>query len=163
MNLVTDDKIDQLFAPKQLRLEPTTTTRCTCRVCERAGDRVADGILLCPNCARNVDQTREHIKHTLKAHYGRIEETWGALEQAIPNDPDDALSSRWGAFQMAVARQAPEARQAETKARNGMPGPLADLIRLWCAWRDAMGIYEERKRWADTAELVLSLYADEVL
>lgn len=38
---------------------------------------------------------------------------------------------------------------------------LSDALR--CAYKDAQAIYSERRRWADSAELTIALYGDEVL
>lgn len=183
MTTITDDAIDALFAPKQLVLIPHDPARCACRVCERVGLRAAEGHQICTNCARNPAYTREHIVTTMAGYQRRIEETWGALQQALPESqyvmPDgryisevgddeslagmtatDPLRRRWDGYWQ--ARGTPAALQAEDKARNGMPGPLADLIRLWLDYQQANAVLTDRKAWQQRAELALNIYLDEV-
>lgn len=154
----------ELFEDTQLTLiEPLSTPhRITCRACERVGNQVESGILLCRECGSDIEATRAHIKATVAAHHARIDETWGALEQAVEG-ADETLQTRWMSFQDAITYAKPEVKQAEAKARAGMPGPLADLIRLWLAYKDALGVYTERQRWADNANMQIAFYLDEVL
>lgn len=174
----------ELFEAKQPQLTLVAPHRITCRACERVGDQVESGILLCTDCAVDIDALKKHVRITLASYHARIGETWGALEQAIPESPyqlpdgryvseagetedissataTDPLRRRWDAFQDAQGK--PAAQQAIAMARSGMQGPLADLIRLWCAYKDAMGIYAERKSWADKVDTQIAFYADEIL
>lgn len=186
MTAITDQAIDELFAPKQLQLLPTERAHCTCRICERVGQRAAEGHQVCANCARNPTYTREHIATTMASYARRVEETWGVLQQSLPESqyvmPDgryaselsdielpsaplvatDPLRKRWDGFHQAAAVGDPAARQAELKARNGMPGPLADLIRLWLAYKDASAVLAEREAWQQRAELALGIYVDDL-
>lgn len=181
---ITDERIDQLFSRQQRMFTTTTMPRITCRACEQPRQAVALGVLLCVECASDIDALREHVRTTLASYHARIGETWGALEQQIPESPyqmpdgryvselgegeslagavaTDPLRRRWDSYQEAIGTAA--ARQAEDKARAGMPGPLADLIRLWLAYQDAIGIYTERRAWADKVETQIAFYTDEVL
>lgn len=133
----------------------------TCRFCERRGPAIADGITLCQDCVSQGDVAlREHLRITVDGYSAALTIAWEALAQAI-EDAEPTIRARWNTFQDAVTNHRPEAVQAEHKARAGAVGPLSNLLRLWCAYRDAQGIYEERRQWADRAELVIALWNDE--
>lgn len=139
------------------------THRITCRVCDRPGLQAANGVTLCQTCAGlGADALRSHIATVKQGTYSALERASAELEADIAA-ADTALLARWNAFQDAIGRDAPEARNAELKARNGLAGPLADLIRRWCRRRDAMAQWQERCRWAESAELTIVLWQDEVL
>lgn len=162
MSSITDDQIDALFTPRQQPLF-AEGRRITCRVCERASVQVADGVLLCQSCAAlGASGLRSHIATVTDGATAALERAWGKLEQELAA-ADPPLLDRWNAFQDAVTHRKPEAFAAEDKARGGMVGGLADLIRLWCFYRDAQSAYEARCRWADLAELTIVLWADEVM
>lgn len=138
-------------------VRPRSRSQITCKVCERRDWPSQEYPLLCVHCGRDIEQTRMHVHNTLVQYEGHVEAADEALTASIPGDPDDALSVRWGAFMEAVQKRDAAADLAERKARNGMQGPLADLIRLWCAYTDAKGVYEARCRWAAAAELAMSV------
>lgn len=139
--------------------------RITCRVCGQHSPADDARPLLCQFCAGDLEKSREHVATVLVSALRRVEETGEALEQAIPEVPaldgDDgplepsALCMRWWAFQDAIQRNDPLAYEAIRKARGGMVGPLADLIRLWCEYTDATAQLAERERWAARADLAL--------
>lgn len=153
----SDDATEALFG-RPLRPRSAGSARTvTCRVCERRDLADLTRVLLCSHCGRDLDASRTHVQQVLAGHQTQVENAWCDLQAALPDDLDDALSVRWGAFQEACERGDGTAQAAMQKARAGMQGPLADLIRLWCAYLDAKGIYEERCRWAAAADLALAL------
>jgi hypothetical protein len=158
VSTLTDESIDALFAPKQHGLF-RAPGRITCRVCEKSDQADDARPLLCTYCARDLERARAHVAELLTAAQRTAEEAYNKLELALPDD--GPLAERWASFQVAHARQDVAAQLAMHKARQGMAGPLADLIRLWNALQDAQAQLKEREDWARRADLALVLNEDE--
>lgn len=137
----------------------TIDRRIQCRVCERNERPHPEHSLLCIHCGADLPAARALLTSTLEAARRGCDFAWMELERAIPEgaDPPHPLYVRWCAFQDAYTRQDAAAIKAMQAARNGMQGPLADLIRLWCNHLDAQRAYTARQLWAHRADLALLL------
>lgn len=136
--------------------EPTTPggKRIPCRVCEQYAPADDARPLLCADCAADLHQCRTRIVAVLEAAQRATEDAWQALEDAVEG-ADEVTLARWRAFQDAQGTE--PARRAEAAVRDGMIGPLAELIRLWLAFGAASRYYGDRQRWAQRADLALVL------
>ena len=152
------DEEDMFAQPRQETLyrEPS---RITCRVCERQA--LADDArpILCTECARDPRASAAHIDTVIAGHHRAVDEAFDALTAAIPDDPHDAIAERFANYQAALGTD--KARQAEDAARRGVTGALANLIRLWLNYQQALMRLSDREAWAHRARQALDMVSTE--
>lgn len=109
---------------------------------------------LCVQCAEIADEIRTHVQETVEGHSLVANMAWKKLRDATEH-ADDRTSQRWQRFMDARTEDSARHAQAIAQARGGSQGPLSDLIRLYAAWVDAQGVYDERKAWAERVEAAI--------
>lgn len=109
---------------------------------------------LCVQCASDPYELLSDAEGMLVAYRAHADQCWTALRTAT-EQADDRVSQRWQRFMDARTEDAAKHAQAIAQARGGSVGPLSDLIRLYVAWVDAQGVYDERKAWAERVEAAI--------
>lgn len=156
--------IDAFWTAKPARRRPPVSKRTHCRVCERDALAHADCALLCADCGADLEAARRFVGEVMERAMAAADLAWSAMAEGIEG-ADDTTRARWDTFQDAYTRGDAMAGVAMEKARAGLNGPLADLLRLWGAHLDAQRELTRRQDWrrrADVALLMCDPEPDEV-
>jgi hypothetical protein len=140
---VDDDEPINILRPRTVRLR--------CLVCQR-NERAGSITGLCVNCCANPSETLGWVYSCAESVEDRVEATCLAWDNAWGRacERNDPVCPRFTAYHEST--DTVKRTQAETAARNGTPGPLADLIRLWLDFDSACAKAKDVKQWVKQCE-----------
>jgi hypothetical protein len=125
--------------------------RLRCLVCQRY-EQAGTIAGLCVHCCANPSETLAWVYSCAESVEDRVEATCLAWDNAWgqATDANDPVCARFTAYHEST--DTAKRTQAETAARSGTPGPLADLIRLWLDFDSACAKSVEVKAWVKVVE-----------
>lgn len=130
---------DDLFArpPRRIAQQHAQEARITCRVCEAKVTVALDWpALLCPECMRDLDATRDRVASWLDATLAQLDNNQAQWDADVAASP---AADRWPAIQGALiavaekrATQAQlDATWAKRKAEGGALARLLDMYEIY--------------------------------